>query len=248
MRHVLILALPLILVPALASASGGINLAWSDCGQAGTSYAAFSCDTNAGTSTLIISAMPERDMPEFNGTQVVVDMQIDADEVSPWWTYAADGCRYGALTVSFDFTAGPATCADPWNGSAIGGLNYQAPYNGDLQRMRLRGVGVYSSSATHSLSPGVEYYLMAFRFDHRQTVGDGACAGCFDKVCMVLNSVWLTQPLAVNDDEILTNPLFSVVATWRCPGGPAADAPGCFYYCGTPAHRSTWGEMKSLYR
>ena len=75
-----------------------------------------------------------------------------------------------------------------------------------------------------------------------KTVGADACSGCDTPVCIVFNSLKLMQPAGVGDIYVSAGDMAydELYATWR--GGPF-DCPFV-----VPAHRGTWGQLKSLYR
>ena len=88
-----------------------------------------------------------------------------------------------------------------------------------------------------------EYYIQRILITNARSTGVGACSGCQDGACIVLNSTLLTQPAGVGD-YLLTNPLNRNWVQWQ---GGAGDVPGgC--PAATPTQNRTWGAVKSLYR
>lgn len=235
----------LLAVPSLALAQGGINLSWDDCGTFGNEVRFFACDTNAGASVLYVSAIAPVPMPQLNGVEVVIDLFVSQPTISDWWQFASTGCHALALSGQFNFTAGPFNCLDIWAGAAAGGINYAAGF-GSPNRARLRGVAAIPSSV--ATDDQTEMYLFAFRIDHSKSAGQGSCAGCTDKACIVLNSVQLTQPLGVGN-YTLSYAINRQWTFWRCPGVFNSEGQvGCSYFCSTPTKPSSWGAVKSLYR
>jgi hypothetical protein len=141
------------------------------------------------------------------------------------------------VTPSFDFTSGPFTCTDKWAGSAIGGIVYQM--TNVPKQARLKCVMAVPPDLNFALVPNVEYYSFKLNLNSTKTVGTGACSGCSVPVCLVLNSIEVNRQVP-SVDELVTNPATRAFATWQ--GG----IPNC--YAATPAKRSTWGAVKSLYR
>jgi hypothetical protein len=174
-----------------------------------------------------------------------IDLLSQQATISPWWSFDAVGCRGvtpSALHGSADFTGGPFNCVDPWSGQASGGASYQTGFNGP-NRARMKGVCAVAVSVPMDASS--EYYLFSFIITNAMTVGAGSCAGCTDGVCLVLQSVLLTQPVGPGlFDYTITNPLLRQHVTWQ-PGGTqvTGGCPG-----GTPVRTRTWGGVKALYR
>jgi hypothetical protein len=100
-------------------------------------------------------------------------------------------------------------------------------------------------SASADLVAGQEYFSVNVLMNHSNTVGVGACAGCVTPMCIVLHSIKVTTPNAVND-RTLTGPSNSTdsdFATWQGGTGVPGGCPGA-----TPVEKRTWGTLKSLYR
>ena len=231
-----------LLVPSAVSAQGGINLSWDDCGASGAGLKFFACDSNAGSSTLYVSAVTSVSMPQLNGVSIVIDIQTSATELSDWWKMSSGGCRVSAITGNMNFTSGPFSCYDVWAGRASGGVSYTPAFGGP-NRARLRGVAAIPG--TTPAPETAEMYLFAFRISHEKSTGEGSCAGCTDKAVLVLNSVLLTQPIGVGN-YTLTAPLNSGYASWRCSAWLGKG--GLEFSCTSPTKKNSWGAIKSLYR
>src|SRR5262249_32926734 len=109
-----------------------------------------------------------------------------------------------------------------------------------LNRARILGSISVPTSAAQPVAPGTEYFDFIFRINNTKTAGLGACAGCQDPVCLVLNEVLLTSNNS--GDLKMTSPASSNYATWQ--GGFPGD-PNCLV---TPTTNKTWGQLKSIYR
>ncbi len=244
-----LVACALSLIASSAQAAGGMNLSWSDCGVFGQAQRSFDCASNAGVNVLYVSAVTPAPMPQLNGMAAVIDLQTNAAVLSPWWQLqnqeGATGCRTGFLSSNYFFPAGPFSCLDPWWGVAAGGFDYKYQF-GLLNRGRLRAVcAVWSPSSSDGES---EYYMGSLAIRNMKTVGVGACGGCADGVCLVLNSVLVAQPYGM-ENYTITNPLNRQYVTWQSGGaspGPGRYGSGC--PGATPARSSTWGSVKALYR
>ena len=237
-----LLFVALCLTLSASSALGaGINLAWNDCGEAGQVNRSFACNTNTGTHTLVGSFVPPAGMTAITGAEVVIRLVSASASYPAWWHFKNVGsCHQSSLSASADFTAGPFTCMDYWSGQAAGGISsYQFFYSSFQDRAKLLMIYAVPPTLAMPAEDGLEYYAFKLSINSAKTVGTGACDGCLDPVCIVLNEIKLTQPVGVGDRR-LQNPAFSYYATWQ--GG--AISGGC--PAATPARNRTWGAVKSL--
>jgi hypothetical protein len=245
-----VVAALLLVLPISARAQGGINLSWDDCGSFGQELKTFACNTNTGNDVLYVSAAAPFDMPQLDGAELEVRFFFTGTTISPWWHLETGGCRAAGVSSRFDFTAGPSSCYDVWQGQAAGGLQWLSGF-GSPNVAQLRAVAAIPG--TTAVTAGTEMYVFAFVFNHTKTVGTGSCAGCSsDAACIVLNSVKLVQPTGVGD-YFVTNPLSRQSASWKCHstfnvGGLFEGPPGCQSNCPVPALEPSWGTIKSMYR
>jgi hypothetical protein len=230
----------LALTAGIASAQGGINLGWGDCGPSPTAKT-FSCTTNTLTGAIMVaSAVAPVALDQLNGEESEFLLQTNAAALSNWWHIEAGGCRgTTAASVNFDFTGGPFTCADAWQGQAAGGMNYEANYLGAPNRARLRTIGAIPGSTSITTD---EYYYFKVTLLGAKSTGTGSCAGCTDGMCIVFTQLKLTEPLGVGDYTI-TAPLAHQYVTWQAGGTLAGLCPAA-----TPTSKQTWGGVKALYR
>ncbi len=244
------LAATLLLVPRIAMAQGGINLSWNDCGPFGSVQRNFACNTNAGSATLVISAVAPQPMSHVNGMAASIEIALGGSSVSPWWRLDPSGCRAGSLSASFDFTGGSGGCYDLWKGAAVGAvsygydLTYQPPISAGAR------IDVSASVATPVAMDGVsEYDLAGVTIDYARSTGDGACAGCADVACLVLPCLRLSQSDGL-PSFILTVPLIRLYVAFNWQAGFPYDCPPMSVACpgSVPARSPTWGQIKALYR
>ena len=236
-----------LVTASTAVAQGGINLSWIDCGAAGVQNRNFACDSNAGFDVLFASAIAPVDVPQLLGMEGVIDLMTSGATLSDWWQFGTGGCHSGAMSATFDFTAGPFSCIDPWSGQAVGGMDYQAGMGGP-NRARIRAVCAIATSI--AIDATDEYYFFRIVIRHVNSAGNGACAGCLDAACFALQQIQLVQPSGVGDYTI-SSPLIRNYVQWQ--GGvavslPSGSFPGCPLYPYDAAKRTTWGSVKSLYR
>jgi hypothetical protein len=258
MKKILILAGALVALTAgVAAASDGVvNLAWGDCGTFGTASRTFACNSNAGAPGILVGSYTSFvNLDSLNGNEIVIELQTTSvGQVSPWWqvknyTDATPGCRNGAASISFDFTAGPFNCFDYWSGQALGGFGIiREPATPN--RQRVLGVCAVGLSQAGPLASNTETYSFKLTINNTKTVGAGACAGCTDGALIVLNSILCTQnpgvASAVIGDGVLAGPAdhsMETLGTFAQMNGGVPGAPGP-----TPTKNTSWGAVKSLYR
>jgi hypothetical protein len=247
MKKILLMAGALLALTAgLASAQGGINLSWTDCGTFGALQKNFACTSNTTNPGAIIvgSAVTGVQMDQLNGQASVLELQINQPSLDNWWHFETGGCRVGGVTANFDFTAS-SNCLDPWTGAAAGGVSYTAGYNGP-NRARIRTVCAIPGST--GITGTDEYYFFKVTILNNKTVGNGSCVGCLDGACIVFDSINVTQPLGVGDYTI-SAPINRAYVQWQGGASGVGQGPngsGC--PGATPTHSRTWGSVKSLYR
>lgn len=241
-KTLLICGALLALTASLASAQGaGINLAWNDCLPVGVPLALFSCDTNAGLQTMYGSFIPPPGITKLSGNEIVIDLRSASPVLPQWWMFKNAGtCRQTALSASFNFLGGPFTCVDYWAGRASGNIAaYQIGFGG-ANRARAKLVAAVASSQAGPVNPPTQYYSFALTITNAKTVGDPSCTGCLEPVCIVLNSINLTQPVGLGN-FFLFMPAPQNWVVWQSQlTGFCPDA--------TPTKASTWGSLKALYR
>jgi len=242
MKKTLLIAGALLALTASMSFAGGVNLSWSSCGANGVASVTKACTNNSAVGTLYCTATPPVDMNQANGQVSVVDVQTTQATLDPWWRMDSAGCtgRTTAVSCNMDFTAAPdnVNCNDPWAGQASPGANVSVLAPG---RLRLKGTGAIS--ATTIMDAATEWAICKLSIGGAKTAGTGNCAGCLDGACIVLNDVFLTEPIGVGDYHV-TNALVRQFVTYQSTGaGVGGGCPGA-----TPTLNKTWGSVKTLYR
>jgi hypothetical protein len=223
---------------------GGLSLGWLDCDGAGAAHnRTFACNTNSGGGHILTgSFLASSNMVAVTGHASVVDMQAASPGFPDWWGTRVGGCRgTGAMVVSTDFSAGPFTCLDYWQG-VLGGGGQMDPPVGNRTRIKLQHALPLGDGRITSIPEGTEVYCWKLTFNNTKSVGLGACAGCATPVCIVYNSALVTQtPGNPAGNKFISFPVANT-ATWQ--GGISGEE--CLN--ATPAKKSTWGQVKSLYR
>ncbi len=197
--------------------NGGINVAWNDCGAAGTSVQSFACDTNTGDPfSLVASFAPPPGLVEFLGLSAT--LRITGDALPDWWQFGAGLCRgFNGLATSFDGWG--VACEDFWHGTAAGGFAYDVSW-GDATTSRLRVQMAVPFENRGPVNADLEYYAFKVRLMRSKTVGSGACSGCDVPRQITLDEIQLFQPPERGNDPVLTVPLHSAVAFWQSVPGP----------------------------
>jgi hypothetical protein len=227
---------------ALAGA-GSLNLGWNDCGGLPASLnRTFACNTNAGLiNTLVGSFVAPSFVNAMSANEMVVDIQSAGVALPAWWGMRATGtCRSNtSLLINLDFTGGPFSCFDYWAGGASGGISEDVPV-GNRARIKLLAALPAGSPGITSIPEGTEVYSFKMNVNNAKSAGLGACAGCSEGVCLVLNSIKINQAGGIGD-KFVSTPGTRNYATWQ--GGGVVDC-----YAATPAKNTTWGSVKALYR
>jgi hypothetical protein len=248
MKKLLIVSALLAVSASTALAQSGVNLSWSECGGFGAHNVTFACNTSTGAGFgMVASFAAPGPLDAFLGMSGQLDLRSQTTQLPDWWSHGTGFCRgTTALSASFDFSTG-VNCLDPWLGQAVGGYLYQvggSPSPGGLagpDRANLLVQCAIPLGTEGPLDADVEFYGVRFNITRAKTTGAGNCTGCTVPVCVVLNEIQLFQPDALNNNPKISTPLVSNFLTWQA--SPGVDCPAA-----TPTHKSSWGQVKSLYR
>jgi len=244
-KKVTLLCSVLLAFSATVASAAGINLAWNKCAGegTGTQNRNFACNVNTGSNLAVGSFTAPAGVTGASGNEVVIDIQSGAPALPLWWAFKNAGtCRQTALSLNFVADAGNNVCVDEFSGAGAGGIGaYFIGFSGNPTRARI--VAAIATASPGPLDADVEYFSFNMLISNIKTVGSPACAGCLSPICIVLNSINITQGIGIGDFK-LTNPVSpaSNVITWQ---GGAVGGGGC---AATPARNATWGSVKSLYR
>jgi hypothetical protein len=228
--------------PSLAG-GGAIHLGFGDCAGAGSSTVSFTnaCATNTGGVPIVASFNAPASMPRLTSLEAGLTFYTSGMSLSPWWhmeSQPAGACRSGRISVGFDFTGGPYTCADFWGGRAMGGMEYLP--NGLGSGTNTADIGLVCAIAEPGPVDGSsEYYAFSVLISKALSTGPGSCAGCTDKACFVLDYIKLQQPAEMRADYTMTQGDQSAILY----NGGTADA-GC---AAARAQKSSWGAIKAIY-
>jgi len=239
-----------MLITASAAFAGGINLAWATCAQdGGLQNKAFACNLNTGSNVLSSSFVLDADLADVSGNETVFDFLTTSDPLPAWWDMRNVGtCRQNSLSVGFAFADN--LCMDWSLGQGAGGIGAYTVDAGPqgwtidpsvtTRHRRLKTASAVPNTALGQLVAAQEYYSTNVVVNNQKTVGTGACAGCTEPICIVLNTIKVTTPVAANDVSLGNGATpGSNIATWQGTG------PNCQL---VPTKNATWGQVKSLYR
>lgn len=261
-----LLAFALVALGPGAASSGNAHVAWDRCWPDGATLETFACDRDDGPAhDLVVSFRLDQDMPDFYAVDVIINFWAASDTLSDWWRFAhSGGCRTQALSVNTDFAGlPPGACADSWLGKAtLGGWEAASGLPGTPTYPGAGWVEAILAEShvqvAQSLSAGTEYYAVTFRIGNQKTTGAGACAGCDEDICILLQSLQVSG--FTREETCLysgTGSEYDAGAIgWQCGeehwirGFYGGTVFGCGHSsdCVVGARRSTWGSIKSLYR
>jgi len=227
-----------------------VNLAWNNCIASASSAANknFTCDDNGANVVapkLVPSFIADRALPQFNGTQLVIDVQSAGPNLASWWQLGLAECRDGAIAIGSP-SGLTALCVNSMAGANAGGLpDYQSFFAGP-NRARLRTA--FSRDTEGNFANGAHIMPLAITLGLAKSwdggEGEPFCTGCLDAACIVLNSVEVFQTLgAPGGDPVYNSQATRNYVTWQLGNIGGTVCPG-----ETPTKNATWGSVKSLYR
>lgn len=263
LRAILAIVLGVAVIPAVAFAAAGVNIAWDDCrGGSGLTSKAFSCDTNSGNHVLVVSVRAPEGVNQWVAFESEIILVTTATSLPDWWrlrnqTGQINQCRNGALSAS-SLALGLTGCLDAYLGSGSGGIGtYQVAPQGDVTRSRLLLVFAVPLEQMHELIPNEEYFVAKVVISNIRTVGSPNCAGCGTGACIAVANVKVVQPAGAPGGDVSVNsPDVSNLAFWQNayighPCDPACHDPGkpANTNCAIcPTVNATWGRVKAIYR
>lgn len=255
MKWTLLLAGLWLAVSGATAHAVGLNLGWSravegaeedDCPSSplATIDRSSACAFNSRSNVLIGSAVVPDGLNDVVAVKVVLDVQTDSPALPDWWRFDAAGCRVGAATLNLMFGLGGSDgiCHNGWEYWAATASSYKpddpAPGHGHFDMY-----GALPEDLGQPWPFGTEWYVLRLRISNAKTTGTGACAGCTTGALFAFNYCTLINKAGTGVDATLAmaDPNGRQCVTWQ--GGGALACPGI-----VPAHRTTWGEVKSLYR
>lgn len=231
--------------PALGQ---GMNLAWNDCYLGSPDFSLANTCTAAGDTmrSLVLSIEPAHLITDVNGALGHIEFWFDGSDIPDYWRFDTGGCRQGQLTTHphVGSTSPPYSCAEFWSAvpGVVSALQW-SPYYQCNNRARLNWIAAIDGVTQIDPAVSSEYYVMKF-----DIAGGGlSCAGCATPVCIYPTLVRLTKPPSAPSGDVFIetpgsffNPLWQTTSS-TCVGTHGGDCP-------TPTTRSTWGQVKGMYR
>ncbi len=228
-----------------------LNLTFGDCGGATT--ATWTCTTNSGAAfTAVCSVVCPAGLTTLVAEEGVVEIAFPT-AVPDWWKLGTGFCRAGmpspSATRSARSPASTTSVASARSWAATRTRSVRTPASAtrtapiDANRVRIRTISAVDFAAAQLATPpagGDEIFLFSISVNKTKTVGTGACAGCDSPAWMALKQVKLNQPAGVGDPVVGSRDVFGCGSMQGAPEAECAHA--------TPTSRSSWGQLKSLYR
>jgi hypothetical protein len=238
----------LLAMSASYASAAGLTLAWNAClTDGGLGNRNSTCLSNSGTNALVGTFQLGADQVGTTGIEVVVDIATAGAALPAWWGFQAGGCRTPSLAVNPTISALAVNCADWANGVAAGGLAaYQLGAGGPNTSRIIIGFAV-AAAAAGSETAGQDYFGFNVLINNAKTVGAGSCAGCSVPACITFNSCNVVAGTLSHDK--VTGPAIpgGDFVTWQGGAGVTSNrGNGC--PLATATHKTTWEQVKTLYR
>ena len=240
----------MLCVASVASAAG-VNLSWNTCAGEGTgaNNKTSACAVNTGSNLLVTSFVLPADLAAVNGNELVIDVLTQAATLPDWWAFKDAGtCRQTSLGFNVTANASDVVCIDWGAGQSAGGIGAYSQELGTIdpgllaQHRRLKIAVAVPLSAIADLTQDTEYFSCNITINNAKTVGTGACAGCTEPMCIVLNVLRVTSHIGIGENDV-------VLGTGASPGSNIVTWQGLGPNCqAVPTRNTTWGAVKALYR
>lgn len=243
----LLLSSLLVAVLGLVSsvASAQMKFTYSDCG--GATNATWTCTANTGAAFTAVASITVPALTTLTGEESMLEVAF-ATAVPEWWKAGTGFCRTtSAIKGNFVVPSGGGCTVDyfgnvgagPSGGSFLTvGPNTDRYGSVDANRIRVFTVSAVDGTAAATApqpAVGDEVFLFTLNVNKTLSTGTGSCAGCDAPACIMLKSVLLTQAVGLGDFQYNGSELLTA----------QTPTPDCV---GVPVNRSSWGQVKSLYR
>jgi hypothetical protein len=235
---------------ALAQINGGLDITWTTCVLEGSlqDQNFTNCTTSgAATSTRRLYSVLKSpvNLPNFVAVQCVYDLQQEGvPNVDPYWRFDAV-CNQSGLTIQSDpDPAGAGTCdgeTNPWGLGGADGSPFIVLSTPTGNRTRIITATTRASTNPFPiLGDGItNYYISTLLFN---TSNRATCPGCNNKVAIVWNDAEMAENTG-NRVHITGPDKVGNCVTMNARGTPTDNI------CqATPARKTTWGQLKSIYR
>ncbi len=250
-RTLLVGTLALVVLPTFASAQTLLEIA--DCG--GPRTIAWTCTANSGQAFTLVGSVRLPPMSSLTGYDAIVDFGFET-AVPDWWRFGTGQCRPASR---FSVTHTPpfvgSSCVDHFGTfgehattttTLVTGPDFVVgdPF-GTIAPSHLRmyvTTRLDSAAAASAPAPATGDHVLLFvaTMSRLESAGPGACAGCDAQVCVEL------ADLRLHSREGTVGVPFTRFALAMLQGESHGD--DCLHGPEGASERSTWGQVKSLYR
>ena len=249
----------LVLLAALAlsptSAQAQVHIAWNNCITEANAAdnVAYACDgsRNGQPFRFVVSVIPPFTLTQFVGVQTLIDIyngsgpsEHPVGTLPDFWRLDTGECRDGNLTAPEAVGGiGSSACQNPWTVAQQTATSVHFTTFPDHTRLTV----VFVMDTAAQLVTGQEYFMNVVDLDTNRDIytgNGGECAGCCSAVALVVAQSTLFQVANTPPQDTVTMSASGGqnFVTWQSTDN---HVPGC---AATPAHRSTWGAIKSTYR
>jgi hypothetical protein len=221
----------------LSSNPIGANLSWEHCGtDAGTAERSFGCDDNTASFSLVGSFRPGVALAGFVGISAILEVRTAATTLPDWFSFGLGACRDGAIAMR---DVRPLShCTNPYFGAYQGG-GFAVESTPGAAGLRFRIDWARDVPGQLDASTLYSAFLLAMGSDRSFDEGQGSCAGCQVSALFELKRV---EAYSATTNQVLIVDIPDV-RSWAGWQGGSALVTGV-----TPARRSSWGQVKALYR
>jgi len=243
----------------------GVNIRWDDCfADGGVMNKTFACDTNTGSNLALMSFQLDTGMDHVSGVEIAISLKSTEPTLPAWWEFQNSGsCRLSSLSyIPSPLLSG--SCVDWGEGIEVGGFPLTGYHLGEMGpgSAVAHMIAAVPQSTLMTLDAGTEYVVGALSLNHAKTVGAGSCGGCDTPVCILFTALKVSTSVPPAADRLFTqgaNGVSSQIIHWQngqltnlvnhCSGTFNCTTQfDCLAVTPTAARRSTWGDVKSLYR
>src|SRR5262249_49150453 len=141
---------------------------------------------------------------QVSGNEVLLKIQPAGATFPSWWDLKNIGaCRQTSLGFAASIQPGAVSCLDWSNGNATGGTGgYQIGFAGP-NIVRFAMAAAVPPTDLVALVADKEYFACALTINHAKTVGTGACAGCGQPMCIVIEQLTVDTPAIENNVRLI---------------------------------------------
>jgi len=235
--------------------AAGVDIAWDRCAaDGGVANAVLDCANPDAYRSAFLSFISDTPMPQFDHVDYVLDLQVDAPALPPFWNLLEWVDNRSGCNTGWDFCEGShdrSACPTSLNAWVVRGpcgavceasATFRPGPGGPNRGRIIATIRTGCHSDTVTIRPNASYDIHALSFYSYDAIeAGGTCAGCATPVTFVLNQVTLFSLDTAIAPIVITGPgVSSNCITLNGGGGVPCGA--------TRSKPSTWGTLKELYR